>query len=180
MQLLSLNNNYLSHQFLSDIRFIYVFKAQNTMKKFLFTIAALLFLTACAKEQKSSPTDEGNEVFFEIARNYFFHNDQDIPASPKITKAEDFGQLFGMATFAGEEGKPTAIDFAKQFVLVIILPVTDIDTEIIPAKVVKKDDSLFYTYKIKTGEKQSFSSQPLSIITLDKRYEDKEVILLKE
>jgi len=150
------------------------------MKKILFAFAALVLLAACANEQSSSTPDDGREVAFEVAQNYFFNNGQDIPASPKITKAEDFEQLFGMATFAGDEGNPTAIDFTKQFVLAIILPVTDIDTEIIPIKVIEKGDSLFYTYKIRTGEQQSFSSQPLSIIILDKQYEDKKVILLNE
>ncbi len=150
------------------------------IKRILSVFAALLVLAACGSEQSSSPSDEGNEVAFEIARNYFFNNGQDIPTNPKITRAEDFERLFGMATFAGEDGKPTDIDFTRQFALAIILPVTDIETEITPGKVVEKGDSLFYTYYIKTGEKQSFSSQPLSIIILDKQYADKKVILLKE
>ncbi len=150
------------------------------MKKVLFVFAALLVLAACANEQNSSPTDEGKEVTFEVARNYFFNNSQDIPASPKITKAEDFEKLFGMATLMEPDGRPSEIDFTKKFVLAIILPVTDIETEIVPKKVKVKDDSLFYTYEIKTGEKQTFQSQPLSIIILDKQYADKEVILLNE
>jgi len=148
------------------------------MRKVLLTIAALLFLAACANEQSTTPADDGNEVPFEVAKNYFFKNGQDIPASPKITRAEDFEKLFGMAAFAGEDGKPTEIDFAKQFVLAIILPVTDIETEITPVKVMEKGDTLFYSYKIKTGEKQSYSSQPQSIIILDKQYEDKELLTL--
>jgi len=150
------------------------------MKKVFFTIAALLVLAACASEQSSSPGDGGNEVAFEVARNYFFKNGQAIPTDPKITTAEDFERLFGMAAFAGDDGKPTAIDFAKQFALAIILPVTDIETEITPIKVIEKGDSLYYTYNIKTGGKQSYNTQPLSIIILDKQYEDKTVILLKE
>ena len=41
-------------------------------------------------------------------------------------------------------------------------------TEINPLKVEEKGDTLFYTYGVKTGEKQSFSIQPVSIIILDK------------
>ena len=35
-----------------------------------------------------------------------------------------------MATTKGKDGKPTAIDFTKQFVLAIVLPETDFATEI--------------------------------------------------
>ena len=95
-----------------------------------------------------------------MAKNYFFKNDQVIPEYPKITTEEEFNKLFGMATTMGENGKPTAIDFTKQFVLAIVLPETDFATEINPVKVEEKGDSLLYTYEVKTGEKQSFSIQP--------------------
>jgi hypothetical protein len=41
-------------------------------------------------------------------------------------------------------------------------------------------DTLFDTYHVKTGEKQSFSIQPISIIAIDKKYENKEVVLVNE
>jgi len=152
------------------------------MKKVLFAFAALLVLAACGNEQTSSSqaagTQVSNEVAFETAKNYFFNNGQEIPADPKITKAADFEKLFGMATTMGADGKPSEIDFNKQFVLAVVLPVTDVETEITPIKVEEKGDSLFYTYRTKTGEKQSFSTQPLSIIILDKQYADKEVVLI--
>lgn len=155
------------------------------MKKVLFSFAALVVLAACGNKQAAAPTTEGdgasNEVAFTVAKNYFFKNDLDIlPASPKITSEEVFNKLFGMAAAMGENGKPTPIDFTKQFVLAIVMPVTDFATEINPVKVEEKGDSLLYTYKVKTGEKQSYSIQPISIIILDKKYEDKEVVLVNE
>ena len=83
-----------------------------------------------------------------------------------------------MATTMGKDGKPTPIDFSKQFVLAIVLPVTDFATEINPVKVEEKGDSLLYSYEVKTGEKQSYSIQPVSIIILDKKYENKEVVIV--
>ena len=150
------------------------------MKKVIATIAALLTMTACTSTTNSTKeNEEGTEVPFEVARNYFFKNDQQIPASPKITSEEDFHKLFGMATTMGKDGRPTAIDFSKEFVLAIVLPVTDVDTEINPVRVEAKGDSLFYTYEVKIGEKQTYSIQPISIIILDKQYEDKEIVLVK-
>jgi hypothetical protein len=43
-------------------------------------------------------------------------------------------------------------------------------------KVEDKGDSLLYTFKVKAGEKLSFSIQPISIIILDKKYEGKEIV----
>ena len=107
---------------------------------------AALIMAACENKQAVAPTEGGeasNEVAFEVAKNYFFKNDQEIPASPKITTAEEFGKLFGMATTMGNDGKPTEIDFTKQFVLAIILPVTNLATEITPDRLEEKGDTLF-------------------------------------
>lgn len=154
------------------------------MKKIIFAFATLLAVVACTTKPTETATVENNndaeEVAFEVAKNYFFNNGQEISASPKITTSEEFSKLFGMATAMGKDGKPTEIDFTKQFVLAIVLPVTDMATEISPVKVEAKGDSLLYTYDVKTGEKQSFTIQPVSIIILDKKYENKEVILINE
>ena len=152
------------------------------MKKILFAFTMLLAMAACTNKPVTIvEISEGNgEVAFEVAKNYFFKNDQVIPEYPKITTEEEFNKLFGMATTMGKDGKPTAIDFTKQFVLAIVLPVTDFATEINPVKVEEKGDSLLYTYDVKTGEKQSFTIQPVSIIILDKQYENKRVVLVNE
>ncbi len=156
------------------------------MKKILFTCAMLLVIVACSNsattvvENNEESTELAFEVPFEVAKNYFFKNNQVIPENPKIVTEEEFKKLFGMATTMGEDGKPTAIDFTKQFVVAIVLPVTDFATEINPVKVEDKGESLRYTYEVRTGEKQTFSIQPVSIIILDKKYEGKEIVLINE
>ena len=140
------------------------------MKKILFAFAAMITLTfgracsrsaklkhvwlcsclpaalsACGNKQAVAPAggdEASNEVAFEVAKNYFFKNDQEIPSSPKITTAEEFGKLFGMATTMGNDGKPTEIDFTRQFVLAIVLPVTNLATEITPDRLEEKGDTL--------------------------------------
>ena len=152
------------------------------MKKVLLAIVVLLGLVACTANKATSAEKSvvSSEVSFTVAEHYFFNKGQDIPVNPKITSEELFKQLFGMATVMGENGKPTEIDFSKQFVLAVVLPVTDINTEITPVKVEEKGDTLFYHYDVKTGEKQSFSIQPLSIIILDKKYENKDIFLINQ
>ena len=150
----------------------------------LVTFTTLTMMEACGNKPSSgSKTEMGeanNEISFDVAKNYFFKNGAAIPASPKITSEEMFNKLFGMATTMDKDGKPTAIDFSKQFALAIVLPVTDVATEIHPVKVEEKGGSLLYTYAVKTGEKQTYSIQPVSIIILDKKYVDKEVVLVNE
>ena len=152
------------------------------MKKIEFAFTMLLAIAACTNKPVTAVEDneESSEVAFEVAKNYFFKNDQVIPEYPEITTEEEFNKLFGMATTMGENGKPTTIDFTKQFVLAIVLPVTDFATEINPVKVEEKGDSLLYSYDVKIGEKQSFRIQPVSIIVLDKKYENKRVVLVNE
>ena len=153
------------------------------MKKILFVFAAMIALAACGNKQVVAPAEgdgASNEVAFEVAKNYFFKNGQEIPSSPKITTAEEFGKLFGMATTMGEDGKPTPIDFTKQFVLAIVLPVTNLGTEITPDRLEEKGDTLFYFYDAKVGEAQSYSTQPISLVILDKKYIDKEVVMINE
>ena len=152
------------------------------MKKILLAFTMLLAIGACTNKPVTAVESNGesSEISFEVAKNYFFKNDQVIPEYPKITTEEEFNKLFGMATVMGKDGKPTAIDFTKQFVLAIVLPETDFATEINPVKVEEKGDLLLYTYDVKTGEKQTFSIQPVSIIILDKQYESKRIVLVNE
>ncbi|MBR5436240.1 MAG: hypothetical protein IK120_05180 [Muribaculaceae bacterium] len=153
------------------------------MKKLILSLALFLPFAACTSEQTAAPAEGGEDaatVAFTVAKNYFFKNDKEIPANPKITTEEQFSNLFGMATVMGENGKPTAIDFSKEFVLAIVLPVTDVATEIIPLKIEEKDKVLDYCYEVKTGEKLSYEIRPCSIIILDKKYENYEVNMVKK
>ena len=152
------------------------------MKNLLSAIVLLLFTSACGNRQTnpsiSDCNDASNEVAFEVAKNYFYKNNpKGLPACPKITSDEVFNALFGMATTMGENGKPTEIDFTKQFVLAVVLPATDVETEVNPIKVEERGDSLLYTFEVKKGEKLTYSIKPLSIIILDKKYANKEVVL---
>jgi len=134
------------------------------MKKSILMLFAAAMLVAC-----NTPKD----VPFIEAHNYFVRNDAPLPAPQKITSQEEFERYFGMAAFMGKDGQPTAIDFGKQFVLPVVLPVTDVETEIVPTQLQCQGDTLFYTYEVRLGEAIRYRIQPLSIIVVDKQYEDK-------
>ena len=149
------------------------------MRKLMILLAFVVAMTACTSRKANVAEDAGQEVAFTVAQHYFFNNGQEIPASPKITSEAEFKRLFGMAAVMGKNGNPTTIDFGKNFVVALVEPITDVETELTPVKVMEKDDTLFYTCEVKRGEKLSFSMQPLSIIVLDKKYSGKEVVVIK-
>ena len=73
------------------------------MKKILFAFSVLLAIAACTNKPVAAVenNEESSEVAFEVAKNYFFKNDQVIPEYPIITTEEEFNKLFGMATTMG-------------------------------------------------------------------------------
>jgi hypothetical protein len=46
-------------------------------------------------------------------------------------------------------------------------------TEIVPKQLLCKGDTLFYTYEVRPGDSITYRIQPVSIIVVDKQYEDK-------
>ena len=148
------------------------------MRKSLLAFATLLTMVACVNKTTTNvENEEIDEVPFEVAKNYFYKHNVGVPSS-KITTEEEFKKHFGMATLMGEEGKPTEIDFSKQFVVDFILPASKWEMEINPLKVETKGDTLFYSYDINVGKKQSYFTQPVSIIIIDKEFEKQEVVLV--
>lgn len=131
------------------------------MKKILLLLVALMSLLSCHQ-----PTD----VPYEQMTNYFFRNDATIPSSPLIASSEQFESLFGAAAFMGKNGQPTPVDFEREFVIAVVCPVTDQSTELTPESLQKKDGELVFTYKKTTGDKQSWSMQPVLLIKVDRAF----------
>ncbi len=146
----------------------------------LLALTSLLLLSACTGRRRPAAVVSGEEVPFQMAHNYFFRNDQPIPDSPRVTTQQDFSRLFGAAAMMGPDGMPTPIDFSRQFVLAIILPVTDCDTQITPLQVVAQGHTLYYYFQVDVGQQQSFQMQPLSLIILDRKYVEMDVSLINQ
>lgn len=149
------------------------------------TAASLLFV-ACQNTSKTESNDsqkpiiEENklkDVSFAVAKNYFVNNIVKKIDNPKIETAEKFNQVFGMATTT--EGKPTEIDFTKQYVIAVLLPETDLETTINPVSLQKNEKGeMTLTYKTVVGQKQSFTTLPNIVVIVDKAEKGK--IILKE
>lgn len=138
------------------------------MKTKTLTIASLILFSFTIS---FSQTNSG--IPFIQAKGYFVKNTFK-PSSLrncKIQSKEQFEEIFGMATVMGKDGKPTPIDFLKQFVIAVIQEETNRTTELTPQSIKKiKKNKMEFHFEIKTGEEQTFSTTPCLVIVVDKKY----------
>ncbi|SEO18465.1 hypothetical protein SAMN05216436_1443 [bacterium A37T11] len=120
------------------------------------------------------------EVPYTLANHYFVKNNVAKVDHPKIADEKTFHEVFGAAAVMGDGGNPTPIDFNKQYAVAIVLDETDVATAIEDISVHKNTGSgqVEVNYKVKTGEKQSFTTRPTAILIINKAHEGE--VLLKE
>lgn len=128
------------------------------------------------KEADEVKVLENNDVSFVVADKYFVNNTVKEISNPKITTLDEFNKVFGAAATMGADGKPTEIDFSKQYVVAVVKSETGYSTTIAPVSLQKNDNQLVFTYKVETGEKQSYTIRPCLIIIVDKS-NDGDVVL---
>ena len=143
-----------------------------TMKKIFAILTVIMALVSCKS---------GNEIPYTELNHYFVRNGiQCIPENPKIETEDEFFSLFGMASVMGKDGVPTPVDFEKEFVIAVINPVTDINTELSASSLKLEGDEIVFDYEECVGEKQSWSMQPSLLIKLSKDYQNYTVTLNKQ
>ena len=162
-----------------------------TKRTLIFTIISTLSFIACnstknernTKQESKTETVKSVEtdVPFTEAKNYFVKNtykDGEL-SNPKISTQADFDKIFGMATTMGENGKPTPIDFSKQFVVAVIGQTTDKATKLSVNSLKKIDHSMTLTYTQIEGEKQTYFILPVVLLIIDNQFKG-EVMLQKK
>ncbi|MEM8522064.1 hypothetical protein [Flavobacterium sp. PL12] len=152
----------------------------------IFGLATLLFLilTSCQSKTKNTTINsdtvieqQPTAIHYDLAKNYFVKSTVKKIENPKIETIEQFNQIFGMAITMGINGKPTAIDFAKKYVIAVILPETDLKTTVQPVSLKKnKKGEITLKYKIEIGDKQSYTTVPFFAIIVAKT-DDGELIV---
>ena len=142
----------------------------NAMKRIIPIVVSFLSVLSCS---------QATSIPYEEVKNYFFRNDAAVPENPKIDSAEQFGALFGAAAFMGKGGKPTPVDFDKEFVIAVVNPITDCLTELAPESLTREGGELVFAYRETVGEKQTWSMQPVLLVKVDRKYETESVRLSK-
>lgn len=158
------------------------------MKKYVKTFVAgalILSVSACNSGSKTSenPSDTNQNIEmgvsaidFKTAENYFVKNTVTNTVPAKITTQEEFDKYFGMATTMGENGKPTAIDFSKEYVIVIDHIQTKNKTEMVLSGVEKKREDIIVNYTVNEGEDAGYETRPFLMIIVDKNIEGNVVL----
>jgi len=142
----------------------------STMKQLIMAILAAAVLAGCK-----------GSIDYREAKNYFFRNDAEIPASPLVETQAEFDSLFGMATTMGPDGKPTAIDFDKEFVIAVVPGETNRPTTIEPKELYKAGDSLVFSYKLnQKDEDQGYTTQPIFIAIVSRDHYAPKAVLHEE
>lgn len=151
-----------------------------------FAIISGMSLSACNFTQKSKDVAEVNksgatDVPFKVAKNYFVKNTYKAEILPflKIETQTAFDSIFGIARTAGEQGKPTPIDFSKEFCIAVIANVTNKSTNLIVKKLNKTKNLITLEYSQEEGESMTYMMQPSILLIVDNLYKC-EVKLQKE
>lgn len=151
--------------------------ANNIIFSSIVTVAsAALCFGGCSSSSKISKTASTDPstgtvtVPYTIAHNYFVKNDvETVPEM--INDKVQFDTYFGTATTMGRDGKPTAIDFEKQYVIVATLPQTALATTITPVGLTRDQEGFVkLTCNVKRGAMQTYTVRPLELLLVDKKY----------
>lgn len=153
-------------------------------KNILVLVIIAITLGSCntAKNEKVDNKDElevneqakTEDIPYTLAKGYYVLNTvkNEKVESLRITSADHFDRFFGMAAVMGEDGKPTAIDFKKSFVLALVGQPSEKDTSFDIDKLTENGDALELIYTIKqVDEVRSFTTHPCVILVVDKKYE---------
>ena len=141
-------------------------------------LAVLLVAAMCLAGCEHDGDSDG--IPYKVAEHYFVRNDVDTRKVPVQIKTQgEFNSYFGMATVMG--GQPTSIDFDKQFVIDIVLSETNRTTTIHPGTLSDLGDALQLEYGVSVApEENTWTSVPLSLLIVDRKYERASVTLLRK
>jgi len=135
-------------------------------KNIIFVFVLLAMCSSCIVSRYGGSRDIG----YSVAGNYFF-SASSLPANPLIATRSEFSSLFGQAAFMGMKGKPTEIDFSRQFVICVVLPVTNVSTEVVPGRLTFSGNELTFRYTVKReGKPMSWTMRPMLLIVVDRKY----------
>ena len=76
-----------------------------------------------------------------------------------------------MAALMGTDGQPTPVDWDSEFVLAVVNPATNYQTELGPESLRQENGELVFTFIEAVGKKQSYWSLPVLMIKVERKYD---------
>ena len=117
---------------------------------------------------------EGYPINYTELANYYVLNNVDVSKTQRlvINSQQTFEAYFGEAAVMGRNGQPTMVNFKTQYVLAVVLPETDRQTEVIPGEVVQNGNTIVMNYRVNKGAKTTYRMVPFAAIAIDKPVND--------
>lgn len=133
----------------------------------ILSVAAIALLSMGFASAQSAP----QSVRYTEVHNYFHRNDAPMPSSLLFTTQKVFDSQFGPAAFKGKNDQPTRINFKKQAVIAIVLPITERATTISNVKLTTPaPNQLFLSYELHEGLSQGYGTQPVYLMATEKKW----------
>jgi|LakMenEpi03Aug12_release.lakeMendotaPanAssembly.Ray.scaffolds.fasta_scaffold04426_7 hypothetical protein len=130
----------------------------------LFLAKGLLFNWSMSSNNQSETT----AVPYTIATGYFVKNT--FPANQLqciiIKNQEDLDSILGMAATMGATGRPTEINFGRQYAIACIYPATDRDITLRPISLFSSGKEVRLQIQLKSGAQQSYTIVPLLLLAV--------------
>lgn len=137
-----------------------------------FLAVSAITLMSCNSSVKPGDSTLNANVPYKVAKNYFVKNTVAAAyGNTKIESQADFDKVFGSAASMGQNGKPTPIDFSKEFVVAQVEDTSSQLVDLKPISVKKNANILEVTYKKSVGENRTFTSRSALLLIIDKKYD---------
>ncbi|MCQ2289748.1 MAG: hypothetical protein MJZ63_00540 [Muribaculaceae bacterium] len=141
------------------------------MKKLIriFVLALVVAVMGSCSITRKVEKDAYPIAFTEVHNYYVKNNFTPKKLVRKVINTEgEFRAIFGDAAVMGANGRPTPINFGRQFVLAVVSPVTDTNTQMYPLSVLQNGNAIIFNYKVDKGGKMSYSVSPYVAVVLDR------------
>lgn len=120
------------------------------------------------------------KVPFQTMRGYFLKNNIDANrfSMKKILSKTELDSFFGMAAFMGAEGKPSTVDFSKQFIIPVVIEKTNKDITLEPVSLkIERAKKLKFHFRMSVGNVTTAESTPILLISINRRYKSYDILL---
>ncbi|MBR1803854.1 MAG: hypothetical protein IJ775_02980 [Muribaculaceae bacterium] len=141
------------------------------MKRILNIMALLAVLLCCTQcDPVKKMEAQAYPINYTELMNYFVNNTVEVKKTLKLSfdTEQEFRRYFGEAAVMGRNGQPTRVNFKTQYVLAVIMPDTDRDTQVIPAEISQVGNTIVFNYRVKKGSKLGYRILPFTAVAIDK------------
>lgn len=149
------------------------------MRKFITimaVVAVALLCCQCTTSKELRQAKKGaKDVPFTELKNYYVRNNMRYDKTQHliIDNQQDFDGCFGPAAVMA--GLPTDINWEKQYVIAVLLPVTNRATMILPLEVKQSPGNVIFKYQVNRGGKTSYTLSPFTAVALNRDAEPQQL-----